>query len=548
MGLSRRRQVLVFGALGLVVIVAAAAVLVPLSMPHATGTSPEPSAVAQVSDQPTSSPTSPSDAPSATVWPSSSPARPSSLDMETPQPTESPSPEPTSEMPTEDPNWEVNPPPVANGWPVVWRPRHSFVIQGLPSGAVHLSYTWVEDQDMHWGLEIDTSGKSHPTFLVRPDGRFADPAAFGSDGTIYAVDWSDTTSKLVYAFGPDGSARSGWPVAVDDFSMLAGPSGTLYAVRNGELVILGSDGRVRGASSGATQRACLNDAVVRPDGSMVSICTDDAGQTTRLSVFDAEAQLVSSEPTNWQSLTMGGDGMVVAYRYAEGPSLSLAVLGANGHAASGWPITVDGLVSSPVIGEDGTIYLVSSATASAPGKLMALLPNAETKAGWPFSLPAGRQTMVDGCNEPLPPADLLLGRDGTAYLTVDQGETQYVYAVGTDGKTRTGWPVKLPSPMTAVFFQVDEGMVACDVIGHAYALLVQPSSGPARLYVHTQSEILALGTDGRTIPGWPRKGDFGYWQVMPDGGLVTLELEINQSNEEKTITLHRWLPDGSLAK
>ncbi len=565
-GLARRRQVLVFGALGLVVIVAAAAVLVPLSMPHATGTSPEPSAVAQVSQSAT-----PSDSPTPSITPA-----PTTTSY-TPEATITPAPE---ETPDPEQSYPPNLPPTPHGWPVNWTLYSNVDFQAGPDGTIYMT-----EWNQGWSMAVDATGNTRSGWLRLADGRTLSPLAFGPDGTILAVDPNSAGENLVYAFDADGTLRSGWPQAVGDpdpesidplawhEAILPGPQGTLYTTRDGNLVILGSDGAVRATSSGAAARIDFHSAFVRPDGTFFTLAYVQGpdgrqGREARVSVYDSSARKLSSDAAPYwdqNSMAMGPDGTVVVWARTLGPTnetprgkdITLAIIDTSGRPLPGWPVTVAGTVSNPVVDAEGTIYLTVDRYPSQPARIVALLQTGKAKPGWPYDLPQGMRGCAawGGMGTPYYPASPIIGRAGTVYQVTSkvdgelydtQAVQDTVVAVGGDGQPLSGWPAKLPEAVAGGLYLTVEG-VDLEASDYTDPLFVTSPSGTGQLYLYGRSRIMVLGEDGQMAAGWPKNGRFEFWAPMPDGGLSALLVTMTESDWPKA-TLYRWLPDGSPAK
>lgn len=554
-GSSRHSQLLVAGLVGMAAILAAAAALIPLALPRAGDASPSTSSSlsADTSGQP-----------SATTVASTT--RPS---MTAAMPTETP-----DAIPTDAPTPTFKPIAV-NGWPVKWQYSDSgpgWLAMG-PDGTVFLSTNPLGTGGAVTGftVAIDQHGHQRAGWLRLPDGKTFAPTATGSDGTMYVTEAGDGKPVYVYAFSPEGSLKTGWPVELPGADpILPGPSGTLYTTSNGALVVLGPDGKVEARGDSAPDDLCgLDNAVIRPDGMLFVLCRADSSPTMgRVAVFGSDGKKLAGASTAlWSGIETGPHGTVLVWRnetdaLAAGGfaarDTEFAVIGADEQPLAGWSKSVGGPASIPVVGSDGSVYVViEESEREAPSQIIAF--DADGTIKWVHSLPdgtapEGAAPRMDGTGQPgvpLYPVPPVLGRDGTVYFVVDDAQgVESVIALDSSGRTLPGWPVSLPR-------RIQTSIVgACiDWCGPSFdkPLFVQPASGPALLYLHLNDTILALTEDGKVASGWPKRlaaGDsvfygWSWWAATPDGGLVTLEER--QLAGDTSYVLTRWNSDGSIA-
>jgi hypothetical protein len=475
-----RNQALIAGSLGLIVILVAAAVALPLAGTHpGDESSPSPSEQAWVSISPTGSPT-----PRPTVNP-----------FETP--TASPTPEPTPE-PTPSPK-----PPVVNGWPVTWEDPYSIGPAVGPDGVIHMRLyadaSWIEV------AQVDSSGHQAKTWQPLP-----------AEGDCIPV--TPGVSRPCFAGGDYTSS-----------------DGTRYQIAHSQ----------------------------------------DYPYLGPIEVRDAHGNLLSGGSTAvWESLTMGPDGTVVAWRRVIGgwgekakiTQTKLAVIGKNGRPVAGWPLTFQGAVSPPTIGSDGTIYVTLAAYGTRSARVLAIGLNGKALVGWPYLLPAGRSPRLDGTGapgDPFYPVAPILGRNGSVYVAADEDsingssfqiKNESIFSIDRNGQLRPGWPAALPGPISVM--QIDPCIDWCGPY-FLKPLLAVTSSGSALLYVHVPGRILALDDTGSVVPGWPKEiaspdvdqpPFYGWlwWAVLPDGDLAAVEV-LAPDEQPTQCRLWRWNPDGSLS-
>ena len=152
----------------------------------------------------------------------------------------------------------------------------------------------------------------------------------------------------------------------------------------------------------------------------------------------------------------------------------------------------------PATGSEGTAFVV---TEPGPGErtvVYAVDPSGDVSGPWssPVGLAcsgfcelrtASGGACATGCgkNRVTP----VVGHDGTLYFALEDGS---VVAVGTDGRTRTGWPVTLRRPGASFW------SLATDADGTVFALAIEwePGATPDCGYPPASATILAIDPDG----------------------------------------------------
>jgi hypothetical protein len=133
------------------------------------------------------------------------------------------------------------------------------------------------------------------------------------------------------------------------------------------------------------------------------------------------------------------------------------------YSTHGWPMTIS-LFDDAIVGPDGTTYVDGYPPFDATG---------HARIGW-LQLPDGSYS------EPM-----AFGSDGTPYVVIDdgQGGDITIWAFGSNGKPRAGWPVTAPSGS-----EIEPGPS-----GGLYVISADASNG----------RIILLGLDGKTRTTWP---------------------------------------------
>lgn len=311
-------------------------------------------------------------------------------------------------------------------------------------------------------IAIDPSGVVKSGWPITLDPLDWYPQQLGPDGTVYLISrptgtptWDpvkgliDNDAKL-WAYGPNGRLRSGWPIPVPNIDgLLIDPLGDIV-VRSlvedvGELcrsprrtvyAIVGPDGRTRpGWPRGSTGFA--SSPVVDGNGTLYYISA-----TARFYAHDRA-----------------------------------------GEVKAGWPVVVPGAgggcgPESPYLAPDGTLFAMGD-------EVVAVSPDGRSRSGWPYR-PTGSQSGPCFDSECLGGhAAPAFGRDGTVYLLVYQpdsgGVRAEIVALDRDGQPKAGWPYRLPYDANTISI---------------YAPSVSPDG---RLIIRTGSapyQLLAIDPDG----------------------------------------------------
>jgi hypothetical protein len=309
-------------------------------------------------------------------------------------------------------------------------------------------------------VAIDPLGTVNPGWPIALDDQDWSDLHLGSDGTVFLVrrpigtpTWDETLGRVddnaeLWAIGPDGKVRPGWPVPVPD---IAG-------------FLIGSQGDV-------LVRSLIDD--------VGELCNNP--RRTVFTVLDPDGRTVPGWPRGSKgyasSPVFGADGAV----YYVSATHKLYGHDQVGEVQSGWPVAVPGAGNacgpeSPYLGPDGTIYAIGD-------EVTALSPDGRSRPGWPSS-PAGQMTgpcldseCYGGHGAPA------FGPDGTVYLIAFHadrtGTWAEVVALDRQGQAKRGWPFRLPFDPASV----------------AVGLMTVSHDG--RLFVRGGDSLLALDPEGR---------------------------------------------------
>jgi hypothetical protein len=541
----RHRPALAAG-IGAIAVLVAVVILGPGLRSGATA-QPTASSSAGASAVPTSTPAGIAQATETSLLPS-----PSEV------PTSSPTPWPTlASIWTPAPTPVPTPTPV-QAWPVALDDSTDYssgeMVVG-PDGTIYIP-----------GIAaLDSKGHSRGGWLLLPDGHYATPVAFGTDGTIYATDQTDDTSDsadntAVYAFGANGKAIAGWPVSLDigdDPTFEAGPSGSLYVFGDGgdsyTAIVLTPAGKATAKWNVGSDGGGDCGQVVRPDGTVFyAYSSTDSMDDCEIDVFGPTGSRLSKSPVrDWNDLTMAPDGTVVAVGYDMEPYSSsvvaetrVAVIGTDGQPAAGWPIVFQGAASDPAFGPDGTVYVAIAGVGTTASSVIGYDVSGVAEPGWPVSLPAGLGPFAgdDESGTPLPP---VVGTDGTVYLAATKSDwTGSVLAFDPSGNVLPGWPYKLPQAFAAVGDGRDTW--------NPGPMFVRSTSGGGAIYLALDGEAIAVGHDGKVVAGWPYvltddDDSWEDWATVPDGGLIVIIQTLTDQGDTIDLVV-RFTPAGKLVR
>lgn len=463
-----------------------------------------------------------------------------------------------TDSPESDPSYA---PIVAKGWPLV-------IDGGLDAYTDPMSGQVAVGSDGTTYIPgvpvLDSTGHARSAWLKLPGGDDATEMLLASDGTIYATDETDSnaTDTMLYGYSTDGKLRSGWPVNVGESPTFArGPSGSVYVFSSVnsmlKVTVLAPTGKTTASwTIGSDQTGTCGDAI-RADGTLFYAYSAVDDSTCSILVFSPTGTRLSASPVRaWDGLTMGPDGTVVAYGRDPEPYDSsaiartrVAVVGTDGLPASGWPVNLEGNASAPAIGADGSIYVAQFGAGTASSRVVSFDKAGNIKIGWPAVVPVGYAPFSgEKASEPLPP---VIGADGTVYVAVTNRDWMgSVLALDSSGAVLPGWPYVLPQAFSDFAAGGSEGP---SNPGLVYA---PSSSGPSRLYLGLEGEIVALAADGSVVPGWPfpepnSADGLAFWvdfAATPDGGLVTVsevDGQVNNNDTTKDVVVN-LTPDGKV--
>jgi len=380
-------------------------------------------------------------------------------------------------------------PYLALGWPIR-RSGGAPEVQAGPNGIVY-----VRGQQ-----PVSSSGLGLAGWLKLPEGSYAWPVLFASDGTIYAEDTTDRSpaTQLIWAFNSDGVALAGWPVGVPrDGRFEEGFKGRLYVFSPSQVDVIGRDAQ---EMPGWPVERASDVAVVRADGTVfmgLRIPASDGSATGRLdvTVIDWRGSQIAWSMGGWSGMSISPDGgTVYAWAYegaSNSESTTVAALADDANPAKGWPVVFDGPASPPAFYGDGTVFMILGGDSP---RIIALDTNGHTKLGWPVSMPPGSGSLAtDDPSYPDVPKPPVIGSDGTVYLAQESGQGASIAAYDQSSDAVPGWGYSLYSGSFARFAGSD--LVEADRFQSP--ILVEPKGGA--LYVALEQMAVTVSHDGLVV-------------------------------------------------
>jgi hypothetical protein len=451
---------------------------------------------------------------------SSSPApTPSSTAIATASPAATPSP-----LPTPSP-W-----PVADGWPY---DTDAYILdaQFAPDGSVFtVEFIEVGVVRVVRHLAEGSVAAGWPWTLDAQDTSYAD-IALGPDSSVYVIEsvepidgspWRETLHRL----DAGGSEMAGFPVKMPSLSSCG-----LHVADDGRAIVVCEGEDVAGSIT-----------EILPDGTTAS----GWPVTPRVTSWvidvgrDGSVLLGTRVSADWRVSLLGPDGRpvpgwhlpsfpdltevgfdlagrirVVSWIYAEdegecGPALSTtyAVLAADGRSAPGWPITIKGWGSRPVVRADGSMVVAASGH-----RLRAWSLAGRPLPGWPTH----GIDIAAACSGGTDPTD---AGAGGVVVVGDHHITRF----DASGKMMPGWPVRQswtqavscplctrgPSAPLSAGVTADTTFAAVDVGGDPDVV-----------------DLVGLDLHGRPLAGFPQRIakpdlEVAWLRAGPDGRVWVL--------------------------
>jgi hypothetical protein len=381
----------------------------------------------------------------------------------------------------------------------------------------------------------DAKGKPEPGWpIVVPGTTSCVLLGFATDGSIRAI-----CDGKGFAFGAASRLMGGWPVTADWYSarvvgddLMLVSEKTLVAEWDGRdpnqplmrnwLTRISADGTMTtGVPASLTAADCWGvNWVIGPDGV--------AYGASETSVPPGACRLGDFERT----------------RKSIGPA-QLRGLGMAG-AEPGWPISIDGAVSSQSFAADGTILVAVGSYSKSVTRLLAIDPGSRRIIATSAALPVGSATLgfdSDACSAG--PSAPTVAADGTVFYE----QLGTVWAFGPDLRRLKGWPYESSGYPTTKAPPDFDGLCPGTV-----SPVVGPN-GTLYLSLEPTSEsrgghLDAIAKDGKRPAGWPVKlsrAGAAFWNVAvgEDGTVYALAVE-PEGKRKASATLLAIDPDSEV--
>ena len=386
---------------------------------------------------------------------------------------------------------------------------------------------------------VDTSGRPQPGWPIALAGwRCAADAPprmlpVAADGSIRLVCAEDTASEgpqrhVGFAFDRAGQSLSGWPVELPDTGL------TNSAVVVGdELRLVASEIASTEGSTSEAQPAAWWLVGVEATGEV------RIGQ--RSAVADADGSF---------DVRLASDGNAYRLAFGGGPGAVQTVITAIDFAGnrSGWPVTVDGFASFPVVGPDGRLVLVTELGegADARAQTMSIDPSGGPAIATSDGLPIAPLEDRTGAGAVV--MSPLVGADGAVYVFGRDASGQRIFVVNP-AVAREVPPPRLAKPLQSmgVCSEQDTGCGVwrtVPVVGPDGILLVAESAvgDGGGLAASAGGSVVAIASDGTSPAGWPiilPDPMAGYWSLLSraDGTVDALAVVPTDAGDEWTLVV-----------
>lgn len=363
-----------------------------------------------------------------------------------------------------------------------------------PAGGVWVMVrTMLAEDAYRWALyHVGDDGQTSPGFpvaLPRTPNCLLQVA--GDRGAFASCQVEDPSGNPIAAsvrlVTRDGAVAAGWPRKVPGSAFIAGLR------RDGALVMAST----KGTTTSVTALGVDGEPLA---GWPRAVASGDAALSV---VVDPQDRL---RITSWQMAPdQCGDTLRTVF----------TVRNPDGDVATGWPITVRGWASEPLVAADG-----SSVTLSQSGVAIRRTADGAVMAGWPVKDIALTYSCGDG-TRPF--------ADGSDAIVVAGG--RQVVELGLDGKRAPGFPSRLPVAVAD----------PCPDCTPGSGATIAPAIGGRAIWVAAylkgdRPAVIGVARDGSQPDGWGapigEAGDMVRWLRIAPNGRVWAGLEVNNPADD----------------
>jgi hypothetical protein len=395
----------------------------------------------------------------------------------------------------------------------------------------------------------DATGKPRPGWPIEvPRSTWCGVVGFATDDSLRAIcdatdlpsDGSGSRDYRAFAFDLAGRVRDGWPVQVSE-SYSTRVVGTDLAYLSEETLVGEWDGRDPNQPLELNWLTRISDEGTVTTGEPASLTATDCWGVDWVIGPDEVAYGASGTSVPPGACRLGDYERT---RKSIGPE-QLRGLGMAG-AEPGWPISIDGAVSSPSFAADGTILVAVGSYAKPVTRLLAIDTGSRNIVATSPALPVGTATLgfdSDGCSAG--PSAPMVAADGTVFYE----ELGIFWAFGPDLRRLKGWPYESSgypvTPAPPDFDGLCPGSVS-PVVGPNGTLYesLEPTSA------QRGGTLDAIAKNGKRPAGWPVKltrAGSKFWDIAvgEDGTVYALAVE-PEGKRKASATLLAMNPDSKV--
>ena len=327
----------------------------------------------------------------------------------------------------------------------------------------------------------------------------------------------------VHAFDSNGQSLPGWPIEIDDV--------VIGRMVQDELTLL-----------------------VKPY--LGDVSEPDTREPVFLVIVDADGNARKGGEVQFEccehSWAIGPDGIGYGTTHRDWDTsvkTDIEAFGPDGLRA-GWPITIDGNVSELAFDGQGRVYAVVSSPTADRARTIVLDRDGRTLPSGSNDQAIVSSSLWTGAGPGYPGAPIV-AQDGTAFIVSSAYEMTDVLAIDPSGQRVAGWPYHSDLGLQETGF-CPPGDTGCG--GFRVAPAIGP--GNILHVVHARpsttggGSVVAIGRDGRVIDGWPvtltRPGS-EFWSVVVGANGTAYAMAVEpEPNGSHSATILAIAPDSDI--